>query len=443
MKSNISIVKQTLERCINTMGKKPQLYAKAPAKSFTRKSPLSFERMMRILLGMGGKSISHELLENFQYSEGTPTASAFVQRRSELLPDVTEKLFAMFADSFQYKNTYGQYRLLAVDGSDVQIPTNPNDPDSYFPGTNDQKPYNLLHLNALYDLLNGVYLDAIVKKRRLDREKVSLAEMVDRSPIKTAIVTADRGYESYNVMAHIQEKGWYYLLRIKDATSTGIASGLVLPDLEEFDLSLDMHITRKQTKEMKALLKDKNSYTALTPGNLFDFLPPKSRKHDNVQPFYLPFRIVRFQISDNLFETVVTNLPAETFPPAELKKLYALRWGLETAFRTLKYTIGLLHLHAKKVEHILQEIFACLIMYNFSQLTTSHVIIQRDGCRLTYKVNFAAAIHISRQFFLGNVSPPIAETLLQKYVSPIRPGRNFFRSSTKKKRSVSFAYRIA
>lgn len=60
--------------------------------------------------------------------------------------------------------TYRQYRLLAIDGSDVQIPTNPDDPDSYFPGTNDQKPYNLLHLNASYDLSNGVYLDAIVKK---------------------------------------------------------------------------------------------------------------------------------------------------------------------------------------------------------------------------------------------------------------------------------------
>ena len=443
MKNNISIVKQTLGKCIASIGKDPSLYAIAPGKSFTRKSPLGFERMIRILLGMGGKSISLELLENFQHSEDTPTASAFVQRRSELLPNVMETLFSTFTGSFQYENTYRQFRLLAVDGSDVQIPTNPNDPDSYFPGSNGQKPYNLLHLNALYDLLNGVYLDAIVKKRRLDREKVAFAKLVDRSPVKSAIVLADRGYESYNAMAHVQEKGWYYLIRVKDVTSTGIAAGLSLPDTEEFDLFLDMHITRKQTNEMKTLLKDKNSYTALTPGSLFDFLPPKSRKYDNVQPFYLPFRIVRFQISDGLFETVVTNLPAETFPPAELKKLYALRWGVETAFRTLKYTLGLLHLHAKKVEHILQEIFACLIMYNFSQLITSHVIIQREGCKLTYKVNFAAAIHICRQFFLGNVSPPMIETLLQKYVSPVRPGRNYFRSSSKKKRSVSFAYRLA
>lgn len=62
MKNNISIVKQTLGKCIASIGKDPSLYAIAPGKSFTRKSPLGFERMVRILLGMGGKSISLELL---------------------------------------------------------------------------------------------------------------------------------------------------------------------------------------------------------------------------------------------------------------------------------------------------------------------------------------------------------------------------------------------
>lgn len=40
--------------------------------------------------------------------------------------------------------------------------------------------------------------------------------MVDRSTIPEALIIADRGYESYNSMAHIQEKGWYFLIRIKD-----------------------------------------------------------------------------------------------------------------------------------------------------------------------------------------------------------------------------------
>ena len=33
-----------------------------------------------------------------------------------------------------------------------------------------------------------------------------------------------------------------------------------------------------------------------------------------------------------------------------------MRWGIETSFRNLKHTLGLLHLHAKKVEFVLQEI---------------------------------------------------------------------------------------
>ncbi len=48
---------------------------------------------------------------------------------------------------------YHGLRLLAVDGSDLQIAANPNDPDSFFPGANGQKAYNLMNINAMYDLL--------------------------------------------------------------------------------------------------------------------------------------------------------------------------------------------------------------------------------------------------------------------------------------------------
>lgn len=37
-----------------------------------------------------------------------------------------------------------------------------------------------------------------------------MQEMVDNSTIRKALIIADRGYESYNNMAHIQEKGWYF-----------------------------------------------------------------------------------------------------------------------------------------------------------------------------------------------------------------------------------------
>ena len=119
-----------------------------------------------------------------------------------------------------------------------------------------------------------------------------------------------------------------------------------------------------------------------------------------------------------------------------------MRWGIETSFRELKYTIGLLHFHAKKVEHIYQEVFARLIMYNFTELVTSPVIIQKADCKYAYKANFSVAVHICRQFFLGNVSPPDVEALIRRHVSPIRPGRSRPRKTTVK-HTVSFIYRVA
>lgn len=58
---------------------------------------------------------------------------------------------------------------------------------------------------------------------------------------------ADRGYESYNNMAHIQEKGWYFLIGIKDG-KTGIKEGLTLPNIDEFDVKISLKITRRQLK---------------------------------------------------------------------------------------------------------------------------------------------------------------------------------------------------
>ena len=193
---------------------------------------------------------------------------------------------------------------------------------------------------------------------------------------------------------------------------------------------------------MKALLKDKNHFKYIGSSARFDFLPKHSRKHDPVVFYNLSFRVVRFPISETSFETVLTNLDASSFPPAKLKELYAMRWGIETSFRELKHTVGLQHFHAKKVEYVHQEIFARLTMYNFYELITQSVVIQQNGRKYVYKVNFSAAVHICRQFFLGDIPPPLVEAFLAKLISPIRPGRSMPRK-LKPKQALSFLYRVS
>jgi len=54
-------------------------------------------------------------------------------------------------------------------------------------------------------------------------------------------------------------------------------------------------------------------------------------------------------------------------------------------------------------------------MYNFSELITSHVVIQKRSNKYAYKANFSAAVHICRQVFLGNVSPLSLQRLFLQF----------------------------
>ena len=443
MKEKILSVKQKLDDCISQLSEVSWMFSKQPGIHFTRDRKLQFPKVITALLSMEGGSLTSEMLKHFGCSADIPSSAAFVQQRGKLSEETFPMLFRLFVKRTDCPKLYKGLRLLAADGSDIQIPANPRHSDSYFPGSNGQAPYSLLHLDAIYDLLQHTYLDAALLGKRKANERCSLCNMVDHSRLENVLIIADRGYESFNLMAHIQERDWNYLIRIQDVlTSRNIAVGMDLPVHDEFDLEVNLHLTTRQTKEVKHLCEDRNCYRFIPSTNTFDYLPRKNRKNDAPVFYELPFRIVRFKITDDLYETVVTNLEKERFPACELKKLYSMRWGIETSFRELKYTVGLLHFHAKKVEYIYQEVFARLIMYNFTELVTSPVIIQKADCKYAYKANFSVAVHVCRQFFLGNVSPPDVEALILKHVSPIRPGRSRPRKMTAKY-AVSFLYRVA
>ena len=443
MLNEISVVKKKLMEAISQLCEVSWMFVKDPERNFKKKRKLPFDKVVSFLLAMEGGTLTTELLKYFGCTPNIATTSALVQQRGKIDASAFSSLFDLFVQKTNKDLCYKGFHLLAADGSDIQIPTNSNDPDSYFPDKEGQSAYNLLHLDAMYDLLRHTYTDAVLLGQRKANERSSLCDMVDRSSMENVLVIADRGYEGFNLMAHIQEKSWHFLIRIQDVlNSRGIAAGLNLPDTDEFDLYVDLSLTTKKTNDVKKLAENKNQYRVLTNNRDFDYLPTTNRKHDPTVFFRLPFRIVRFQIADGVFETVVTNLDRCSFPASELKHLYNMRWGIETSFRELKYTIGLLHFHAKKVEHIYQEVFARLIMYNFTELVTSPVIIQKADCKYAYKANFSVAVHVCRQFLLGNVSPPDVEALIRKHVSPIRPGRSRPRKMTVK-HAVSFIYRVA
>lgn len=427
-------VKKALNGAIEKISAAREKYVRNPEKDFTRTRKLPFETMLKMLVGMGGNTICKELYDWFGYSPDTASTSAFVQQRGKILPEATEALFHHFTKECRYEKLYSGYRLLAVDGSDLRLPANANDAGSYFKNNSDDaKGYNLIHLDAFYDLMSKSYMDASLQSKRAANEHSAFVKMIDRadSGPKT-IVTADRGYESYNNMAHMIEKGWFFVLRARE--SFGIITKTAVPKEKEFDIWTTITLTKRQTKRTRQLMKcDPGRYRWLPPHAVFDYLAPKDDK------FYdLRFRVVRFLLPDGKCETIFTNLPETDFPSWRIQEIYRARWGIETSFRALKYIIGLANIHSKKPDFIQQEIFSRITFYNFSTMISNFA---EDIIDKNRRINFASAVLLCRRFFHSSLRDDLLLHLISRHTFLIRPGRAFPRYQAHLY-AVGFAYRV-
>ncbi len=182
MQNNCSTVKQALLSSIKEMSTVPSLFVKNSGHDFTRKRKLDFESFFHLFISMEGRSLGTELLDHFDFSVETPSVSAFNQQRSKLLPDAFNFLFHEFTDTILQENLWNGYRLLACDGSDLNIFRNSEDKETFYQSHSADKGFNQLHLNVFYDLCSRIYTDALIQNRTQENEFRACVEMMQRSP---------------------------------------------------------------------------------------------------------------------------------------------------------------------------------------------------------------------------------------------------------------------
>lgn len=314
----LSNLKSTLDNCITELDDIHSLFCRNPESDFTRNRKLSFREYIQFMLQIQSKSVSNEIFDFFEHSLSAPFKSAFTQQRYKLLPEGWDFLFRSFVNQRRTlsDNLYNGYRLLACDGSDINISCNPAGERTFI--HEGKKGYNAIHINALYDITNKTYCDFLVQGKKKLHERAALNTMIDRyaDPVP-AILMADRGYESFNTFAHLIRKEMKFVIRMKDINSNGILSSYDLPD-NEFDANIRTILTRRHTKET---LGNPNAYTILQPSTDFDFL-------DECCFYYnIEFRIVRIRLDNGTYVCIATNLPEEDFPPGKNQK--ALQDALE------------------------------------------------------------------------------------------------------------------
>ena len=320
---NINFINQTLNYAIRKAAEK------AGAGQPSRNRKLSWAGVICLLIGAEGGSLAKEL----HRADIDVTPDAISQRRAQISPETFRDVFQRFNVSCEDSGNFRGYRLLAVDGTSVNISRNPKAP-SFVQNESAPNGYNQLHLNPLYDLCNKIFYDALIQPEPQKDEIGALIEMIKRNHFsEKTIIIADRGYESYNVMAHLLEKpNTDFLIRIKQNHSA--MQEVVRLPMFELDCEIGFTITTTQTKEDKEKryiflqVQKKSKPGAKTRRGRWDF----------PSPYQMKLRIVRFQLETGEFETIATSLP-RTFTLEDIRELYHLRWGIETSFRDLKITL--------------------------------------------------------------------------------------------------------
>ena len=363
-------VKEKLNSIISDMADHHWLFSNNPGHDFMRQDlgKLSFYDTMRMIIGMGKGSTNDEIMDYFDLDpDRIPSQSAFCQRRSQISLSAFEYLFSEFSSSFpRTTNKFKDHCILACDGCHVVYTTNSEIIEDYNkPRLIDYKGYNHMHLNGFVDVISKAFLDVVIQPGQQPDEREAFHTMLDHfqpdDPQKY-IVTADRGYESYDLLFHCEQKHLNYVFRVKaPSSSRSLLSSYIdeLPDeQEEFDVTIKRFFTDKYTNIMK---DQSDVYRYMNPNkNIPHFQQLLDKKH----LYFMQFRVVKIKVAENTYEYMITNLP-HTFDLEDIKACYHWRWGIEVSFRYLKHANGLLYFHSKKPEFLKQEIYVNLILYNF------------------------------------------------------------------------------
>lgn len=381
----------------------PTEYSIAPQKFFTRERKAGFKKLI-LLSVAAAKGTIFEDIRSFYTAidcppDMAPAPSAVTQQLGKFSADAFPTVFHRFNDQFESKTFHG-FQLLACDGTGMAF-NSEWDYDCFVRGKNS---YFGVHVVALYDLGSRKYVDAEIQPSRLknEHEAVCLLCQRQKSNLKRLLV-ADCGFASYNFYLHASQTENAFLVRLSKTKAQSVAGGTeCLQELgETFDTTLNLHLVRHHRKTEYMHQNDLSSYRSIASSTQFDFLEPL--QHGEID---ISIRLVCIKLDNGSYEYLATNLDSKEFPIDMLKKVYKLRWGIETSFRYLKVTLGAEHFHSRKRERVIQEIWSRMILYNFCMEIANYaehikrVKEQQKKCKYVYSLNISEALKSCHDYLL-------------------------------------------
>ena len=194
--------------------------------------------------------------------------------------------------------------------------------------------------------------------------KQHIEVLVNRIPSKNSIVIFDRGYPSYDMFDHLNDKGLLFLMRV--STSFKLVQSI------DSDDSILEYKLKGETKKV---------------------------------------RVLKIKLSEDVTEVLVANIYDEKITTIEFKELYFLRWGVESKYKELKSSIKIEEFSGTKPIAIEQDFYTSIYLSMIAALIKkdADAAIANDNkdkyLNSTYQSN--------RNFILGQVFKRIIKLLVK------------------------------
>ena len=394
-------------------------------KDFTRNRKLSFQDLSLCMLKLLRQNIQVELNSYFDVFKQSVSkkphsfsSSAFVQSRKKLKPDMFYDLSKLISDDFYLDNDenvklYKGHRLVAIDGSQINLPVNNETRDTYGTYTNQKINNDVVNgrVSIMYDLLNEMVLDGVLCHSKVG--EIPLSRLHIPLACKNDIIIMDRGYANFDSMYEMNQRNIHYIFRCQsnfsNVVKTFIGSG------------------------------KKDAVVTMSPNPNQSFKELSYNKNETIQ-----VRMIRVELSSGESEILITSLLDKTiYPHKDFKALYFKRWGIETYYNRFKNIIGVENFSGTSDQFIQQEFNCALYMSNMQSILTRDAQDEASkkykDRKYEYKINSSLSLCFIRQRILDifkdkmNTNEKLEElkTLFVLNVIPVRPNRTFVREPDK------------
>jgi len=393
--------------------------------AFTRERKMPLHDLLFTMINRRGLTLSLEIRNYMKTAHPGMEISkpGYLKQRMKLNPLAFYELYRYHNKNFYAEpgfSTFQGHLVLAADGSGVNIPTTQETLEMF--GTSSRKgtkPQASIGLGCLYDVMNRMVLESDCRKCKFD-EMALAEEQIDRIPETIGdkqpfLVVMDRGYPSTAAFIRMMDRGIRFLVRLKSSDYKKEQAGL-----SEADAWVDIRLDKSRT----------NHYKGTDIGKRMEELG------------YITLRMVKVPLPDGKEEVLVTNLPTESFNSQQIAELYHMRWGIETAYETLKDRLQMENFTGTKPALLLQDIYSTIYVSNLAEDIIRDAERELDEKEKNWKhrmaINQTISIGILKNdliYILLEKDPEKQDKLFQqiyedisKNLVPVRPDRHYRRT---------------